>query len=62
MNMNDRYDTDPAGNPRREGMILTVPIHKIVNWYKDWRIRKNDLEKDHVREYEDVVRDYMQDQ
>jgi hypothetical protein len=61
MNCNDRFDNDPAGNPRKDGVTLTVPVHKIVNWYRDWRIRKTKLDIDKIEEYEDVVRDYKQD-
>lgn len=61
MNCNDRYDVDPTGNPRKSGILLTIPVHKIVNWYKDWRIRKTKLEVDSIEEYKDVVRDYRQD-
>lgn len=61
MNCNDRYQDGP---PNRDdtGWKVTIPVHKIINWYRDWRIRKNQLDVEHICEYDDVVRDYIQDQ
>lgn len=61
-NCNDRYDLDPAGNPKKEtGVTVAIPFHKIANWYRDWRNRKNKIEISKNQNYEDTVKDYRQD-
>ncbi len=60
MNCNDRF-SETIQTVKDKGISVSIPVHKIVNWYRDWRIRKNQLEIDHIREYDDVVRDYRQD-
>ena len=56
MNQNDQIDFRPKDERR---VTLSIPVHKVWNWFKDWRVRKH-LES--VQEYDEVVRDYRQDQ
>lgn len=54
MNQNDKFKP-----PQKDRFTVSIPVHKVWNWYRDWRIRKS---LNNVKEYEDVVRDYRQDQ
>ncbi len=58
--MQNDYDHDPAGNPRDETTVM-IPIHRVAQWYWNWKSRRDRQEKEHIQEYEDIVRNYKQD-
>lgn len=59
MNCTDRAGLEEPFEKNEKSISISIPVHKIWSWYRDWRARKN---SDAVREYEDIVRDYKQDQ
>jgi len=56
MNQNDNIDFKPKDEKR---IVLSIPVHKVWNALRDWRVRKR--EDSYVR-YEETVQDYQQDQ
>lgn len=56
MNQNDNLEVKPITEER---ISIPVPLHKLWNACRDWRVRKR--EESYAR-YESTVQDYVQDQ
>ena len=54
MNQNDQIEIRPITEER---ISIPVPLHKLWNAYRDWRVRKR--EESHAR-YAETVQDYVQ--
>lgn len=56
MNQNDQYMFKPKDEKR---LTLSIPVHKVWNAIRDWRVRKREAS---YQNYQETVQDYVQDQ